>query len=141
MRQAGKRTSPEDRSMELVAIVAGLALLEYGVFLWLCGQARGRFGVAAPATAGHPVYERYFRVQMNTVEQLLLFLPGLAGFAWFVSETWAVGLGLVFVIGRALYARGYIEDPAKRGPGFLLTFLANLGLVGGAIVGAALRLL
>ena len=128
-------------SMELVAIVAGLALLEYGVFLWLCGRARGRFGVAAPATAGHPVYERYFRVQMNTVEQLLLFLPGLVGFAYFVSEPWAAALGLVFVIGRALYARGYIEDPAKRGPGFRLPFVANLRLVGGTIVGAALRLL
>lgn len=127
--------------MELVAIVAGLALLEYGVFLWLCGQARGRFDVAAPATAGHPVYERYFRVQMNTVEQLVLFLPGLVGFAWYVSETWAAALGLVFIVGRALYARGYIEDPAKRGPGFLLTMLANTGLLGGTLVGALLRLL
>ena len=127
--------------MELVAIVAGLALLEYWVFLWLCGQARGRFGVAAPATAGHPEYERYFRVQMNTLEQLVLFLPGLAGFAVFVSETFAALLGGVFIVGRALYARGYIQDPAKRGPGFLLTFLANLGLVGGALVGAVLRLL
>jgi glutathione S-transferase len=126
--------------MEWVVIVAGIALLEYGVFLLLCGQARGRFGVAAPSTAGHPIYERYFRVQMNTVEQLLIFLPGLAGFAWYVSETWAAALGLVFVVGRALYARGYIEDPAKRGPGFLLTFAANLILVGGTLVGATLRL-
>ncbi len=126
--------------MEWVTIVAGLALLEYWVFLWQCGQARGRFDVAAPATYGHPEYERYFRVQMNTIEQLVLFLPGLAGFAVFVSETGAAALGGVFIVGRALYARGYIQDPAKRGPGFLLTFVANLGLVGGAMVGAALRL-
>ena len=77
--------SAEEPAMELVAIVAGLALLEYWVFLWLCGQARGRFNVAAPATAGHPEYERYFRVQMNTIEQLVLFLPGMLGFAVFVS--------------------------------------------------------
>ena len=127
--------------MEWVAIVAGLALLEYSVFLMLCGQARGRTGVAAPATAGHPEYERYFRVQMNTVEQLILFLPGLVGFAWFVSEPWAAGLGLVFILGRALYARGYIQDPAKRGPGFLLTLLANTVLLFGALIGAVLRLL
>jgi len=126
--------------MELVAVVAGLALLEYWVFVMLTGRARGRFDVAAPATVGHPEYERTFRVQMNTIEQLVLFLPGLAGFAWFVDETWAAGLGVVFIVGRALYARGYIQDPAKRGPGFLLTFVANLGLVGGALVGALLRL-
>ena len=64
--------------MELAVIVGLLALLEYWIFLIMTGQARGRFGVAAPATTGHPVFERYFRVQMNTIEQLVLFLPGLA---------------------------------------------------------------
>lgn len=127
--------------MDLVVVVAALALLEYSVFLFLCGQARGRYDVAAPATAGHPVYERYFRVQMNTIEHLVLFLPGLFGFAWYVSESWAAGLGVLFLVGRALYARGYIEDPAKRGPGFLLTLLADLTLVLGSLIGAGLRLL
>lgn len=127
--------------MDLVALVAGLALLEYAVFLFLCGQARGRFEVPAPATTGHPVYERYFRVQMNTIEQLVLFLPGLFGFAHYVSPSWAAGIGVVFLVGRALYARGYVADPARRGPGFLLTLGANLVLVLGAVVGAVLRLL
>lgn len=127
--------------MELVAIVGLLALIEYWVFLVLTGQARGRFGVAAPATAGHPVFERYFRVQMNTLEQLALFLPGLVVFAWTVSEPWAAALGVLFIVGRAVYARGYVQDPAKRGPGFLLTFVANGILVIGGLVGAVLRLL
>ncbi|MGH0028631.1 MAG: MAPEG family protein [Myxococcota bacterium] len=127
--------------MDWVTLVAGLALLEYATFLFLCGQARGRYEVPAPATAGHPIYERYFRVQMNTIEHLVLFLPGLFGFAWYVSERWAVALGVVFLVGRALYARGYVQDPARRGPGFLLTLLADLSLVLGATVGAALRLL
>lgn len=127
--------------MELVAIVGLLALIEYWVFLVLTGQARGRFGVAAPATAGHPVFERYFRVQMNTLEQLALFLPGLVVFAWTVSEPWAAALGVLFIVGRAVYARGYVQDPAKRGPGFLLTFIANGILVLGGLVGAVLRLL
>ena len=125
--------------MELVVIVGMLALIEYWVFLVLTGQARGRFGVAAPATAGHPIFERYFRVQMNTLEQLALFLPGLAAFAWTVSEPWAAAMGVVFILGRALYARGYIADPARRGPGFLLTLIANAVLVFGGLVGAALR--
>jgi uncharacterized membrane protein YecN with MAPEG domain len=126
--------------MDLVAFVAGLALLEYAVFLFLCGQARGRFEVPAPATTGHAIYERYFRVQMNTIEQLVLFLPGLFVFAWYVSEPWAAAMGGVFLVGRALYARGYVQDPARRGPGFGLTLLANLVLVVGTLLGAVLRL-
>ena len=126
--------------MELVAIVALVALIEYWVFLMMTGQARGRFGVAAPATSGHPVFERYFRVQMNTLEQLALFLPALWMFAWVVSAPWAAGLGVLFIVGRALYARGYIQDPAKRGPGFLLTLIANGALILGSLVGAIWRL-
>jgi uncharacterized membrane protein YecN with MAPEG domain len=126
--------------MALVAIVAGLALAEYGVFVILAGQARGRYGVAAPATTGHPIFERHFRVQQNTVEQLAIFLPALFLFAMFWSHAVAAVLGLVFILGRALYARGYVIDPARRGPGFLLTITANTLLLLGGIVGAALEL-
>ena len=122
--------------MELVAFVAGLALVEYFVFTMQCGRARGRLGVPAPATTGNPVFERYLRVQYNTLEQLVIFVPALFGFAWFVSERWAAALGVVFVVGRALYARGYVADPAKRGPGFALTLVANGGLLLGATLGA-----
>jgi glutathione S-transferase len=127
--------------MELVVIVGLLALLEYWVFLMLTGNARGRFGVAAPAMSGHPVFDRYFRVQMNTLEQLVIFLPGLAVFAWAVSPRWAAALGVLFIVGRAIYARGYVQDPARRGPGFLLTLIANAALVLGGLIGTALRLL
>jgi uncharacterized membrane protein YecN with MAPEG domain len=126
--------------MELVGIVGLLALIEYWIFLMMTGQARGRYGVAAPATAGHPIFERYFRVQMNTIEQLVIFLPSLVAFAWAVSAKWAAALGVLFIVGRALYARGYIQDPAKRGPGFLLTLIANAALVLGALIGMALHL-
>ncbi len=127
--------------MELVVIVAALALLEYTVFLLLAGQARGRAGVAAPATVGDPRYERHFRVQMNTIEQLVIFLPSLAMFAYYVSEPVAAGLGVVFIVGRAMYARAYVTDPARRGPGFGLTFLANVVLLVGGLIGAAVRML
>lgn len=126
--------------MTLVAIVAAIALAEYMVFMILCGQARGRFGVAAPAAHGHPVFERYFRVQQNTVEQLVVFLPALFLFARFASPRWAALLGGVFIVGRALYARGYVVDPAKRGPGFLLTIFANVVLLLGGLVGALVAL-
>jgi uncharacterized membrane protein YecN with MAPEG domain len=124
--------------MKLVSVVAALALIEYWIFVVLAGQARGRFGVAAPATTGHPTFERYFRVQQNTVEQLVIFLPALFLFARFASEAVAAALGLVFILGRALYARGYVLDPAKRGPGFLLTVVANFFLLLGGLIGAIL---
>jgi uncharacterized membrane protein YecN with MAPEG domain len=125
--------------MTLVSIVAVLALIEYSVFVIMAGQARGRYGVAAPATVGNPIFERHFRVQQNTVEQLVVFLPALFLFARFASEPWAAFLGVFFIIGRAMYARGYVKDPAKRGPGFLITITSNTLLMLGAIIGAAIE--
>jgi uncharacterized membrane protein YecN with MAPEG domain len=125
--------------MDLVAFVAGLALVEYLFFTLQCGRARGRLGVPAPATTGNAEFERYLRVQYNTIEQLVIFLPALFGFAHFVSPGWAAALGVVFIVGRALFARGYVQDPARRGPGFGLTLLANSVLLLGSLLGALVR--
>ena len=122
--------------MALVAIVAALALIEYVVFGLQVGQARGRYGVKVPATTGHELFERTYRVQQNTAEQLLVFLPSLYLFAAYVSAPLAALLGLVFVVGRALYARGYVADPEKRGTGFLIGFVATLLLLVGGLGGA-----
>ena len=124
--------------MELIAIVTMLAILEYFVFGYLVGQARGRFGVKAPATTGDPVFERYFRVHQNTLEQLVIFLPSLWFFGRYVSPLIGALLGLVFIAGRAVYARGYIEAPEKRGLGTLISFASSASLLVGALVGAAL---
>jgi uncharacterized membrane protein YecN with MAPEG domain len=129
------------QNMELVTIVVALALLEYTVFGFRTGRARGQHGVPAPATTGHPEFERHLRVQENTVEQLVIFLPAIFLFAHYVSPSWAALLGLVFVIGRALYAHAYVTDPARRGPGFLLSIVPNLILTLGALIGAARELL
>ena len=127
--------------MEYVALVTGLVLLEYTAFALLTGSARGRLKIAAPATTGHPEFERYFRVQQNTTEQLITFLPALWIFARYLSAPIAAILGGVFLIGRLLYARGYWKDAEKRGPGFIVGELANVVLILGAVVGAALELL
>ena len=124
--------------MELVAIVIGLALLEYLVFTFQAGQARGRLGVAAPAISGNAEFERYLRVQYNTIEQIVVFVPAIWLFGVYVQPTIGAAIGLVFLVGRALYARAYVTDPAKRGPGFLLTLLANGVLLVGGIAGAVL---
>lgn len=126
--------------MALVAVVVLLALLEFIVFTMLVGRARIRCKVIAPATTGHPVFERYFRVQQNTLEQLIVFLPAVWFFGVYVSPLWAAGLGLVFVIGRALYLAGYVAEPGKRAPGFMMSLLANIVLTIGGLVGAVLSL-
>ena len=104
--------------MALVYVVMMLAVIEYFAFGMAVGMARGRYKIPAPAVSGNPDFERYYRVQMNTLEQMMVFLPSLWTFATFVSANWAAGLGLVFVIGRLVYFIGYTKAANKRGIGF-----------------------
>jgi len=122
--------------MPYLVIVTVLALIEFLAFGILVGRARGKYGIKAPATSGHPVFERTFRVHQNTQEQLLIFLPALWMFGQLLSPVWGAALGLVFIAGRAVYAAGYIADAEKRGTGFLISSLANLVLLLGALYGA-----
>lgn len=122
--------------MALVAVVIVLALLEFLVFGLLVARARMRCGVQPPATTGHPVFERYFRVQQNTMEQLVVFIPAVWLFGLYVSPLWGAVLGVVFLIGRLLYLTGYVEEPRKRHAGFGLSYLPNVILVLGALAGA-----
>ena len=117
------------------AAVTVLALLVYSWIVFRTGQARGRCKIAAPAVTGHPAFERAYRVQQNTVEQIVLFLPALWLCALTLGDPWAALVGLVWPIGRILYARAYAADPDKRGPGFLLTLLPSIVLLIGAAIG------
>lgn len=126
--------------MHLVYIVMGLALLQFLGFGIAVGSARGRYGVKAPATTGNEVFERYFRVQMNTLELLVVLVPSLGLFAHYVSPTWAAGLGAVYLVGRLVYFATYIKDPAKRGPGFGLSMVPVALLLIGGLVGAVVAL-
>ncbi len=107
--------------MELIAIVSVLALLEYMIVSVLVGRARGKYGVEAPAISGNEIFERYFRVQQNTLEQLIIFIPALFLFGRYVSAPIGAALGLIFIVGRLLYLRGYVKDPAKRGLGAMIS--------------------
>lgn len=126
--------------MELVYAVMGLALLELFVFQMFVGRARVKYGIEAPATSGNEMFERYYRVHYNSIEMLVLFLPSMLLFANFVNTTAAWVLGLVYVVGRLMYFRGYIAEPKKRAPGFGLSFLPVLimllGGTGGALFAA-----
>jgi glutathione S-transferase len=122
--------------MAFVQLVLALALLEFVLFAFAVGRARVRYNVPAPAMSGNPVFERYFRVQMNTLEQLVIFGPALFMFAYLVNAYVAALLGAVFIVGRALYFYGYVQDPKRRHIGFLLSVIPNFILLGGAIFGA-----
>ena len=126
--------------MAYVDIVTALALLQFIVFAFRVGGARGKYGVKAPAVVGNEIFERHFRVQQNTLEQLLVFIPGIYLFSRYFNPLWAAALGVVYLIGREMYAVTYVRDPAKRGPGFGLTFLPTVVLVVGGLVGAVLHL-
>ena len=126
--------------MAFTSLAVLVALLEFFFFGIQVGRARVRFGVEAPAMSGHPEFERYSRVQMNTLEQLVLMVPGAFVFAHFVGDMWAAGAVAVFVVGRFVYYRSYIADPAKRGLGFALTALPTMVMLVGSIIAIALRL-
>ena len=126
--------------MPYLAIVTSLALAEYFGISLLVGRARGKYGIKAPATSGHPVFDRTFRVHQNTLEQLVIFLPSLWLFGTFVSAPWGALIGLVFIVGRVIYVRGYVADPEKRGTGFGIGFLANSVLLLGGLIGAIVAL-
>ena len=121
--------------MNGVAAIVGLAVLEYMIFGALVGRARRTYHVEAPATTGDPTFERYFRVHQNSMEALVIFIPSLVLFADYVSESIAVALGLIFLVGRIIYGAGYISAPEKRGAGALVTSAVNGILVLGAIIG------
>jgi len=126
--------------MAWVTIVALVALIEYMFFGLQVGRARGQYNIEAPATTGHPMFDRAFRIHQNTLEQLIVFLPALFAFAEYVHPLWAAGIGLVFVVGRAVYAAGYQAEPKKRGIGMMLSFIPNTVLLLGGVIGAAMKL-
>jgi glutathione S-transferase len=126
--------------MAYVDIVTALALLQFMAFGWQVASARGRYGVHAPAVTGNDIFERHFRVQQNTLEQLIVFIPGLYLFAHYFNSLWAAGLGLIYLIGRQVYAASYVKDPKSRSAGFGLTFLPIAVLIIGGLIGAAIHL-
>jgi uncharacterized MAPEG superfamily protein len=108
----------------LPAIVVLLTvLLQFGT-VWATGHAREKYDVKAPAIAGHPAFERAWRVQMNTLESTVIFLPTLWLAVQYGYPLWAGVAGLVWVFGRVWYAVAYLQDAAKRGPGFMVSSIA-----------------
>lgn len=125
--------------MEYATFIILLALAQYLYFTMRVGLARGKFGVKAPATSGHEIWERVYRVQQNTLEQLVMFIPAMIAFSMYASSRWALLPGVLFLIGRQLYSFEYVKNPDSRTPGMALSLLSNVVLVIGALIGLAFK--
>lgn len=122
------------------ALVTCLAIAVYFFTSIQVAKARVRFGIKAPAISGNPDFERVFRVQMNTLEWMPIFLPALWLFAVYLSDPLAAVIGLVWIAGRVLYMTGYSQAADKRGTGFGIQALAAGVLWAGAVAAIAWRL-
>jgi glutathione S-transferase len=123
--------------MALVNLIVALALVQFFAFGAAVGRARGTYNVPAPATTGNEMFERYFRVQMNTLELLILFVPAIWMFGFYVSANIAAALGAIYIVGRVIYFFSYVRAPKKRELGFALSAGPVAVLVIGALIGAA----
>lgn len=123
------------------AFVTILAVLAYFSTGFLVAKARARFGVKAPATTGHPDFERVFRAQMNTLEWMPIFLPLMWLCALFLSDRIAAGIGLIWIAGRIAYVVGYSREAKKREMGFMIQSMACLALLIGALWGIVPQLI
>lgn len=124
----------------LTALVTLLAIAFYFFTSINVARVRDKTGVKAPAMAGHPDFDRAFRIQMNTLEWMPIFLPALWLFAIYISDAIAAAIGAVWIVGRIVYFTGYSKAPAKRSLGFGIQGIASLALWAGALGAVAWRL-
>lgn len=122
--------------MPLVHLVIGLALVQFFFFLLAVSRARSTYKIAAPATTGNEVFERYFRVQMNTLELLVMFVPAILIFGQYFGAYLAAALGAVYLIGRLVYFTSYVKNPKSRGIGYGLSVTPIMIMVVGSIIAA-----
>jgi glutathione S-transferase len=120
-----------------IALVTILTVLLLFATAFMVGRARGKFGIKAPATSGHEGFERAFRVQMNTQESALMFLPALWAAAAFGAAWLSAAFGAAWLVGRIWYAVAYANPAGNRGPGFLIGMIALLALIVQALWGIA----
>ena len=124
----------------LTALVTLLAILFFFFTCMNVSRSRTKTGIKVPAMSGHPDFERAFRIQMNTLEWMPIFLPSLWLFAIYIGDAVAAGIGAIWIIGRIVYFIGYSQAAAKRGPGFAIQGIAAIALWAGALGAVVLRL-
>ena len=122
--------------MTTVPLASLVTLLAVALMFWTAinvGKARAKYEVKAPATSGHEMFDRAYRIQMNTLESAMLLLPSMWIYAGLIGDLGAGVSGAIWITGRIWYALAYQQDPAKRGPGFGIAFLAIAGMWAGGL--------
>ena len=122
--------------MTTLPLTSLATLLAVALMLWtsiIVGKARVKYDIKAPATSGHEMFDRAYRVQMNTLESAMLLLPSMWLYANLIGDLGAGVSGAIWAVGRVWYALAYQQDPAKRGPGFGISFLAIAGMWAGSL--------
>ena len=125
--------------MKLTAWVTIAAVLMYVWVFANVGKARSMHKVAPPATDGPVEFLVALRVQANTVEQMIIFVPLLWLSAMYSGDMISAGFGAVWVIGRVVYALGYYQEPKKRSTGFMISSFGSVSLLISAMVGLILH--
>jgi len=122
--------------MTSLPLTSLITLLVVALMFWTAinvGKARAKYEVKAPATSGHEMFDRAYRVQMNTLESAMLLLPSMWIYASLIGDIGASVSGAIWIAGRLWYGIAYQQDPAKRGPGFGIAFLAVAGMWAGGL--------
>jgi len=127
--------------MEATVIVTILALMQYSIFGVQVGMFRGKYEVRAPAQSGHEQFERMNRIHLNTLEQLIVFIPALWMHAYYANPLYGAIIGAVFIVGRFAYRSEYLKDPSSRSPGFSMTFIPSAVLLVWTLVVVVMKLL
>ncbi|MGK7877185.1 MAG: MAPEG family protein [Xenococcaceae cyanobacterium] len=122
------------------SLITALVLLLYLVITINVSRVRAKYNISPPATTGDPNFERVLRVQHNTLEQLIFFLPLLWLFSFYVSPLWGAGIGAVWLVGRIIYAWGYYQAAQKRTLGFGISSISSIVLLVGSLIGIILSL-
>jgi len=124
----------------IVTLIIVLAIIEVMVLGVMVGRGRAKYGVPAPATSGHPDWERLNRAHQNSIEQLVIFIPLLFAYCFNAGLTTGIMLGVVYLVARMIYAAGYIRDAGQRSIGAMLTFIVQAWLALGAVIGVIVKI-
>lgn len=127
--------------MQYIELIALLSVFQFFFFGFMTGQARRTSGLKAPAVTGHEGFERMYRVQMNSLEMIIIFLPALFISANYWSPLLISSIGMIYIVGRFIYWRAYVTDPATRSLGFMLTMIPTFLLIVLGLVGIALSII
>ena len=127
--------------MEYSSAIILVALLQYLIFTFRVGFYRLKNNVSAPKTTGNEEWKIKFRIQQNTLEQLIVFIPSMLTFSYYVSVSWALLAGVLFVLGRQIYSSLSLKSPKIRGPGAVMSIFSHIALAIGSLIGLGLHIL